>query len=171
MKKIIFDTKLKLFLIVFVLIVLVLIGLILKYSIPKKFSINKYSNNYIKFEYDNSLNLNEKDGIITLETSDNNTSIVIQRLENSSQNEKEVAGSLAYQVVENKGYVETYNEYKDDKYYYLFENYDKGKQIEVVELFKDNYIYVFIYQSNSDEFDLHQESLNIILDSMEVIDK
>ena len=103
--------------------------------------------------------------------------LVIKKLDyTKSAQEKdqyEIAASLSYQVTrKSDGYIETYNDYVKDnhntKYYYLYENYEKERQIEVISIFEKKYIFMIIFSCNNSKFDLYKESIDIIIDSIEV---
>ena len=79
----------------------------------------------------------------------------------------EISNSLAFQVVkDNPNYIEIYNSNKNNIYYHLYENYELKKQIEVINIFKDNSIYIIIYSADNNEFDLYKESIDIIVNSI-----
>lgn len=171
------NLKLKLFLLVFIITVFVLIGMIIVSFKDEAVVMNHYESKYINFIYDNNFYIASEENQIELHTKDDENTIVIKKLDyTKSAQEKdpyEIASSLSYQVVQdNKDYIETYNDYiksnHDTKYYYLYENYKTERQIEVISIFKKKYIFVVIYSASNSEFDLYKESIDIIVNSIEV---
>lgn len=169
--------KLKLFLFIFVIISSILIGLIILNSKEEKLEMNEYKNELITFTYDNNFKIiNEKEQI-ELKSIDNKATIVIKILDYTSiskqEDKQDIATSLSYQVIKNKNdYYETYNDVITEnnitRYYYLYENYQEQNQIEIITTFDEKYIYVVIYQANNEEFDLYEESISIIVNSIEL---
>ena len=171
MKKINLNLSLKVVIICAFIISIILIGFIFKIGISNKyvFKLNTYNDNGIKFSYDNTFKLNNKKDYIELTTNDNGGVIAIKKMDYSYVLDLEVAESISYQItLEDGTYNKIYEEEKDNKYYFLYENYDKEKQIEVIEFVKDDYLYLIVFEANSDEFDLYQESFNIIINTFKV---
>lgn len=171
MKKINLNLSLKVVIICAFIISIILIGFIIKIGISNKsgFKLNTYNDNGIKFSYDNTFKLNNKKDYIELTTNDNGGVIAIKKMDYSYVLDLEVAESISYQItLEDGTYNKIYEEEKDNKYYFLYENYDKEKQIEVIEFVKDDYLYLIVFEANSDEFDLYQESFNIIINTFKV---
>jgi len=175
--KIKLNLKLKLFLLLFIITISILIGMIILSIKDNQVVMNKYESKYINFIYDNNFYLVDDKDDIELHTKDDENTIIIKKLDyTKSAQEKdqyEIAASLSYQVIQKSDdYIETYNDYVKDshntKYYYLYENYDKERQIEVISIFEKKYIFVVIFSSSSSEFDLYKESIDIIVDSIEV---
>lgn len=171
------NLKLKLFLLVFVITICVLIGMIVLSMKQENVVINKYESDYINFMYDNNFYLVDDKEYIELHTKDDENTLVIKKIDyTKSAQEKdqyEIAASLSYQVTrKSDGYIETYNDYVKDnhntKYYYLYENYEKERQIEVISIFEKKYIFIVIFSCNNSKFDLYKESIDIIIDSIEV---
>ena len=171
------NLKLKLFLLVFVITTFVLIGMIILSFMDEDVVMNRYESKYINFIYDNNFYIVDEENQIELHTKDDENAIIIKKLDyTKSAQEKdqyEIASSLSYQVVQNnEDYIETYNDYiksnHDVKYYYLYENYETERQIEVISIFKKKYIFVVIYSATNREFDLYKESIDIIVNSIEV---
>ena len=169
-----FDIKLKLFLVVFIITLCILIGLLINNFIGVDVSINSYKSDYVNFYYDNNFKINSEKDSVVLKSVDNNSTVVINKYEYTEsvkkKNKFDLATSLSYQVIkDNNDYIEIYNgQDEKDRYYYLYENYKTEKQIEVITIFDKDYIFVVIYQANSNEFDLYTESISIIIDSIEV---
>jgi len=173
--KINFNIKLKLFLIFFIITCFILIGRIIVTFKEDTTIIKKYKSDYVNFIYDDNFKITKIKEEIYLEDKDKSSVIVIKKIDYTNnaktKDKSEIASSISYQVIENEpNYIETYNNSNDEKnkYYYLYENYEKEKQIEVITMFDKENIFVVIYSANSDEFDLYTESLNIVLDSIKV---
>ena len=175
--KIKLDIKLKLSILLITIIIFLLMGLILL-SLKKEESVVKeYKSNYINFTYDNNFEIVDEEEFISLTDKDKTANIVIKKLEYTNnaktKNQYEIASSLSFQVIETEeGYIETYNGSETinnkNRYYYLYENYDKERQVEVITIFDEEFIYVVIYSANNEEFDLYTESISLIVDSTKV---
>lgn len=167
--KIKLNIKIISFSIIALIIIFILIGLIVKNVAVKNFEINTYKDNNITFKYDSNFETNNNnDDYVELNNNDNTATVVIKNLDGNELN-ADIAKNIAYQVIDKDKYIETYNNYENNRYIYLFENYNQGKQIEVISFIMKKKLYIVIYESNSDSFDLYIESLNIILDSLKVI--
>lgn len=171
------DIKLKLFIILVAIIVFLLIGLIVLSLKEEKALITEYKSDYITFVYDNNFEVVNEKEYVELSDKDKTASIVIKKLDYTSnaktKNQYDIASSLSFQVIgKEEGYIETYNgsEKVNDinRYYYLYENYDKERQVEVITIFDKEYIYVVIYSAENEEFDLYTESISLIVDSTKV---
>ena len=171
------DLKLKLFLFLFAIVFLILIGLIISSTKEQQFKISNYQNNQISFNYDQNFTITEEKEYIELKSQDNQAIVVIKILDYTNtykkENQSDIASSLSYQVIKDESdYIETYNDYeiKNDytRYYYLYENYEKENQIEVITTFTNHYIYTLIYSANNNEFDLYEESISLIVNSIEI---
>ena len=174
-KSINLSLKHKLFILVSFIIIFILIGLIFLTLKKEEVLIEKYDSKYITFNYDNNFKINDKKDEIELNNKEKTAIIIIKKLDytttSKKKNKDDLAASLSYQVIENKkNYIEIYNNYeeKDNKtyYYYLYENYNEKRQVEVITIFDDNYIYMIIYSAKNNDFDLYNESINIIKDSI-----
>ena len=166
-----FNLSLKLFLLIFTICICILIGLIINGMKKEKINFSKYVSDYINFNYDDTFEVSKEKDYIELTSKNKKTSIVIKKLDYTgnikNKDKSEIVASLSYQVVEDEEkYKETYNGNEGDKYFYLYENYEKRRQIEVISIFDESYIYVIIYSANNDEFDLYKESVDIIVDSI-----
>lgn len=171
------DIKLKLFILIITIIVFLLIGLILVSLKEDDSLIKEYKSDYISFTYDNNFILVDEKEFISLTDKDKTANIVIKKLEYTNnaktKNQYEIASSISFQVIETEeGYIETYNGSETinnmNRYYYLYENYDKERQVEVITIFDQEYIYVVIYSADNEEFDLYTESISLIVDSTKV---
>ena len=168
-----FNLSLKIFLIVFLIITCILIGLLINSTKKEEIKLNKYKSDYINFTYDNNFNVYKQKDHIILTTKDKKTNIVIKKIDYTSntktKDKYEISSSLSYQVVENKKeYIETYNGIIDNNYYFLYEDYQNKRQIEVINIFDDNYIFTIIYSASNKEFDLYKESIDLIINSINV---
>lgn len=169
MKKLNINLSLKLIITFVIIICLILVIFIIKVNSNKGFKINTYNENGIKFNYDNTFRLTNKKDYIELVTTDNTSVVAIKKIDYSFDLDEDNAESIAYQItLEDGSYNKVYNEYKENKYYFLYENYEKEKQIEIIEYQKDDYLYLIVFEANSNEFDLYQESFNIIINSFKV---
>ncbi len=169
MKKLDLNLSLKIILFVVIVVCLILVAFIIKANTNTSFKINKYNKDGISFNYDNTFKLTNKKEYIELVTSDNSAVVAISKKDYSYDLNDLEAESISYQVTQEDGtYNKIYSNYEDDKYYFLYENYDTGKQIEVVEIQKDDYLYLIVFEAKSDEFDLYQESFKIIVNSFKV---
>jgi len=169
--------KLKIFLLLFIIIISILIGFIISSFKEPRTTITKYKSDYIEFLYDNTFNIANEKEYIELRTNDKKATVIIKKIDYTSnakiKDKYDISSSLAYQVVKDKdNYIETYNDYFVEnnitRYYHLYENYNEKRQIEVINNFTKNYIYVVIFSANSNEFDLYSESLSIIINSIKV---
>ncbi|MBE6151329.1 MAG: hypothetical protein E7162_05920 [Firmicutes bacterium] len=168
-----FNLSLKIFLIVFLIITCILIGLLINSTKKEEIKLNKYKSDYINFTYYNNFNVYKQKDHIILTTKDKKTNIVIKKIDYTSntktKDKYEISSSLSYQVVENKKeYIETYNGIIDNNYYFLYEDYQNKRQIEVINIFDDNYIFTIIYSASNKEFDLYKESIDLIINSINV---
>ena len=167
-----FNLSLKIFLIVFIIILCILIGLIINSTKKEEIKLNKYQSDYINFTYDNNFEVTNKKDYVVLTSKDKKTNIVIKKMDYTSntktKDKYEIASSLSYQVVENKNYIETYDGIIDNNYYFLYEDYENKRQIEVINIFDDNYIFTIIYSASNKEFDLYKESIDLIVNSIDV---
>ena len=168
-----FNLSLKIFLIVFLIITCILIVLLINSTKKEEIKLNKYKSDYINFTYDNNFNVYKQKDHIILTTKDKKTNIVIKKIDYTSntktKDKYEISSSLSYQVVENKKeYIETYNGIIDNNYYFLYEDYQNKRQIEVINIFDDNYIFTIIYSASNKEFDLYKESIDLIINSINV---
>lgn len=169
-----FDLKLKIFLLLFIVIISFLIGMIINNLKKESASINRYESDNMSFYHDNNFEIkDEKDGV-ELRNYDGSGIIVIKKMDYTETAQKkdkdQLATSLSYQVIgDDANYIELYNgkDEERDNYYYLYENYEKERQIEVITIFTEKDIFVIIYQANSNEFDLYSESISLITDSIE----
>lgn len=175
--KINLNLPLKLFLLIFIIIVFILIGLIILSIKKEDVVISKYESKNINFIYDNNFYLANDKEYIELRTNDGENTLIIKKLDyTKSAQEKdqyEIAASLSHQVIrKSDGYIETYNDYINNKhntkYFYLYENFEKERQIEVISIFDKKYIFIVIFSCSNNEFDLYKESVDIIVDSIEV---
>lgn len=172
-----FNIKLKLFLILTTIIILILLGLIIVSFQQEPPMLEQYQSDYISFVYDNNFVIVSEEEYIELNNKDKSAAIVIKKLDYTSnaqnKGQSEIAASLSYQVIENeKDYINTYTEKEETNqqniYYYLYENYEKERQIESITIFDNDYIYIIIYSADSSEFDLYAESIALIVESIEV---
>lgn len=175
--KIKLDIKLKLYILLIIIIICILLGLILVSLKKEESLVTKYKSDYITFVYDNNFEIVDETDYIQLSDKDKTANIVIKKLDYSnnakSKNQYDIASSLSFQVIEKEeGYIETYNGNEKindiNRYYYLYENYDKERQVEVITIFDEDYIYVVIYSADNEEFDLYTESISLIVDSTKV---
>lgn len=173
--KINFNSKLKIFLLIFIATVLILVGILLNFLKSNDIKIKSYESKILKFNYDTSFKL-EDDNDIKLQSIDGTAVVYIKNITYTDtikvKDKTDLADSLSYQVISNNdNYSEIYNETDEDNniYYYLYEDYEKEKQIEVITLFKDKNIFVIIYQNDNDEFDLYGTSIDLIVDSLEEV--
>lgn len=167
-----FNLSLKIFLIVFLIIACILIGFIINSTKKEEIKLNKYKSDYISFTYDNNFEVTKEKDYVILTTKDRETNIVIKKIDYTSntktKDKYEIASSLSYQVVENKEYIETYNGIIDNNYYFLYEDYENKRQIEVINKFDDDYIFTMIYSASNKEFDLYKESIDLVINSIDV---
>ena len=113
--------------------------------------------------------MNKKKEYIELINNDNSAVIAIKKMEYSYDLNYDNASSIAYQIISKDGtYNKIYDNYENNKYYFLYEDYDKGRQIEIIEIQKEDYLYLLVFEANSSEFDLFQESFDIIIDTFKV---
>ena len=173
--KINFNSELKIFLLIFIATVLILVGILLNFLKSDDIKIKSYESKILKFNYDTSFEL-EDDNDIKLQAVDGKAIVYIKNIMYTDtikdKNKTDLVDSLSYQVVSNNdNYNEIYNEFDEDNniYYYLYENYEEERQIEVITLFKDKNIFIIIYQNDNDEFDLYGTSINLIVDSLEEV--
>ena len=170
-----FNSELKIFLLIFIATVLILVGILLNFLKPNDIKIKSYESKILKFNYDTSFEL-EDDTDIRLQAIDGNAIVYIKNITYTdtikAKDKTDLADSLSYQVVSNNdNYNEIYNETDEDNniYYYLYEDYEKERQVEVITLFKDKNIFIIIYQNDNDEFDLYGTSIDLIVDSLEEV--
>lgn len=171
------DIKLKLFILIIIIVICLLIGLILVSLKKDESLVTEYKSDYINFIYDNNFELVDDKDYIQLTDKDKTANIVIKKIDYTNnaktKNQYEIASSLSFQVIQSEeGYIETYNGSEKvnelNRYYYLYENYDKERQVEVITIFDKEYIYVVIYSADNEEFDLYTESISLIVDSTKV---
>ncbi len=169
MSKIKIDLSHKIIIAFVMLVCLILAAFVIILNTKKSFGINSYNENGIKFNYDNTFKLHKKKDYIELVSSDNKTVVSVKKIEYSYDLDIDSAESIAYQVVSSDGtYTKVYSNFENDKYYFLYENYDKERQIEVIEIKKEDYLYILVFEASSNEFDLYQESFDIIVNSFKV---
>lgn len=166
-----FNLSLKLFLLIFLICISTLIGLIINSIRKETIELKTYNSDYISFSYDNNFEIIEEKDYIELISKDEKTNIIIKKIAYTNTTKEkdkyEISSSLSYQVIENKtDYIETYTGNEEDIYYHLYENYNEKKQVEVINIFSENYIYIIIYSAENNEFDLYKESIDIIINSI-----
>lgn len=163
------DLSHKIIIVSVIIICFILVIFTIAINSKKGFGINYYNDNGIKFNYDNTFRLNKNKEYIELINNDNSAVIAIKKMEYSYDLNYDNASSIAYQIISKDGtYNKIYDNYENNKYYFLYEDYDKGRQIEIIEIQKENYLYLLVFEANSSEFDLFQESFDIIIDTFKV---
>lgn len=175
-KNINLTLKHKLFILIFLIIIFTLIGVICLLLQKEEVLISTYKSKYISFNYDNNFQIENEDEQVELKNKDKSAIIIVKKLDYTitSQNKSkdELTSSLSFQVIkEKKDYIELYNNYEEKNnkiyYYYLYENYKENRQVEVITIYDENYIYMIIYSAKSSDFDLYSKSISMIKDSIE----
>ena len=160
--------------ILFVIILIVILLII--YFVFKKVSFAKqeYVGNYYKVVYDGSWRGNTKDDnlILNHRKSKGTINIYYKLLDNEliDVNLEDIISDIISSLNEqNDGYKMISKVHKNDKYdsYYLI--YEKDNDQSMVSIFKQDNVLVFVvYNNSSDYFDIVMDSVDSIIDSLEI---
>ena len=162
---------------VLLFIVILLILLVVVYFIIKKVSFAKqeYVGNYYKVQYDSSWSSSTKDDNLILKhrKSKGTINIYYKLLDKEliDANLEDIISDIISSLSEqNDGYKMISKVHKNEKYdsYYLI--YEKDNDQSLVAIFKQDNVLVFIvYNNNSDYFDIVIDSVDSIIDSLEIL--
>ncbi len=164
-----FNWQLKVFLMLFVICFSILIGLIIK-NVNEDVSILKKYSSDISFYYDNSFRLVDEDGANVTLHNNNSGIIVIKKMKYlkryQAYDPSAIADSLSSQTLTDDDYKLTGRLEKDGKYYHLYTNDQKKRQIETIISMDEKGISLIIYQADDKEFDLNLQTLDVIEKSL-----
>lgn len=161
---------------VLLFVVILIVLLLVIYFVFKKVSFAKqeYVGTYYKVIYDGSWSGNAKDDNLILNHRKSKGTINIYSKVLDSElidvNLEDIISDVISSLSEqNKGYKLISKVHKNDKYdsYYLI--YEKDNDQSMVGIFKQDNILIFVvYNNSSDYFDIVMDSVDSIIDSLEI---